>query len=184
MNLRRIFGLMAPAVALAAAAVAGSGAAQAATTPAAHVKPFAGVFNPIKNVGNGLCLQPVSPVVNSAVVQEPCDPNSTMQGWKFEQVSGTTYGFLNQASGACLFAFTGAQNGAPMGLNACRTVSNEQYDTHVTLPNVTVLESRIGFHDTGFCVDVPGASSAPGLQMQLFGCNGTLAQRWVVGFAS
>lgn len=185
MNLpRRIFGLMGPAVALAAAAVAGTGAvAQASSSPAVHLKPLAGVFNPIKNVGNGMCLQPVTPVANTAVVQEPCD-GSSMQGWQQVQVSGTTYGFLNQASGDCLFAFTGAQNGAPMGLNSCRTVSNEQFDAHATLPNVTELESRIGFSDTGFCVDVPGASTTAGLQLQLFSCNGTLAQRWVIGFAS
>jgi Ricin-type beta-trefoil lectin domain-like len=185
MNLpRKIFGLLAPAAALAAAAIVGSGtAAQAASIPAAHVMPLAGVFNPIENVGNDLCLQPVTPAVSSPVVQEPCN-GSISQGWEFVQVSGTTYGFLNQASGDCLFAFIGAENGAPMGLNTCRTVSNEQFDAHASLPNVTELESKIGFSDTGFCLDVPGASTAAGLQVQLFTCNGTLAQRWVVGFAS
>ena len=63
MNLtRRAFGLMAPALALAAAVVTGGGAAaQASTSSAAHVKPFAGVFNPIKNVGDNMRLQPVTP---------------------------------------------------------------------------------------------------------------------------
>jgi hypothetical protein len=185
MNLsRRIFGLAAPVAALAAAAVVGGGAAaQASPAPAAHVKPFVGVFNPIKNVGNGMCLQPVDPVINSPVVQEPCVAGSIMQGWEIQQIGGSTYGFLNQASGACLFAFIRAEDGAPMGLDTCRKVSNEQFDAHTTLPDVAELESRIGFSDTGFCVDDPGASSTAGLQMQLFTCNGTLAQRWVIGFS-
>ena len=72
----------------------------------------------------------------------------------------------------------------PAGLNACRTVSNEQFDTHANLPNIVELESRTGFSDSGFCMDVPGASKTPGLQLQLFDRNGSLAQRWVVGFTS
>ena len=34
---------------------------------------------------------------------------------------------------------------------------------------------------TGFCLDVPGAQITPGLQLQTWRCNGTLAQQfWVV----
>jgi hypothetical protein len=46
------------------------------------------------------------------------------------------------------------------------------------------LESRVGFRDTGFCVDVPGNEATDGLAMQIFKCNGTDAQRWLVGFAN
>jgi hypothetical protein len=187
--MNRIFGLLAPAVALTAAAVAGTGvaAAQAAPTPASHIRPLAGVFEPIRNVGNNLCLEPVTPAgPNSPVVQMPCAQPGTdeavLQGFETQQISGTTYKFVNQKSGACLFAFTKAQNGAPMGLDTCRTVSNEEFDAHTTLPNVAELESKIGFSDTGFCMDVPGATTNTGVQLQLFSCNGTLAQRWVVGF--
>lgn len=92
------------------------------------------------------------------------------------------YDFINQASGACLNAFIKAENGAPFGLSSCRSVSNERFDT-ATLPNVTSVESRIGGSDNGFCMDVPGGSSQLGLQVQLWTCNGSLAQRWVIGFA-
>jgi len=197
--MNRTFGLLAPAVALTAAAIAGTGAAaaQAAPAPASHVVAshvvshvvphLSGVFQPIRNVGNNLCLEPTTPAgPNSPVLQEPCAQSGTneaiLQGWETQQLGGSTYKFVNQASGACLFAFVGAQNGAPMGLDTCRTVSNEEFDAHTTLPNVSVLESKIHFSDTGFCMDVPGASTTPGLQLQLFNCNGTLAQRWVVGF--
>ena len=34
---------------------------------------------------------------------------------------------------------------------------------------------------TGFCLDVPRAQTTPGLQLQTWRCNGTLAQQfWVV----
>ncbi|NUR62454.1 MAG: ricin-type beta-trefoil lectin domain protein [Catenulispora sp.] len=186
MNLsRRKLSLVASAASVAtraAALVTGGGAvAQASTASAGHITPFAGVFNPIKNVGNGKCLQPVNPVPNSPVVQKDCD-GSTMQGWQYVRDSLGGYDFLNQASGACLNAFIKAENGAPIGLDTCRSVSNERWAT-ATLPNVTVVQSMIGGRPNGFCLDVPGAATTDGLQMQLWGCNGTLAQRWIIGFA-
>ena len=184
MNLsRRKLGLVA-SIATAAAVVAGGGtAAQASSASAGHVKPFAGVFNPIRNVGDNLCLQPVNPVPNSPVVQEPCD-GTPIQGWEYMHDPLGGFVFVNQASGDCLNAFIKAENGAPIGIDTCRSVSNERWDPTLPLPNVVSLISRIGGSDTGFCLDVPGAETTPGLQMQLFSCNGTLAQRWVVGFAS
>ena len=182
MNLsRRKLGLVASVATVAAAMMAGgSTAAQASSASAGSVKPFAGVFTPIRNVGDNLCLQPVSPVVNSPVVQEPCD-GSAMQGW---ETTGDYrgYQFVNQASGFCLNAFIKAENGAPFGLDTCRVVSNEWFGA-APLPNVTAVQSLIGWGKTGFCMDVPGASGTPGLQIQLWNCNGTLAQRWVIGFA-
>jgi len=188
MNLsRRKLGLMASAASvatMAAAVVAGGGAvAQASSASAGHVKPFAGVFNPIRNVGDNLCLQPVNPVPDSPVVQQRCD-GSAMQGWQY--IHDDSHGgwlFVNQASGACLNAFIKAENGAPVGLAPCSAFSNDHWDPSNSLPNVVSLQSRIGGRDNGFCLDVPGAANTPGLQMQLWTCNGTLAQRWVVGFA-
>jgi hypothetical protein len=169
--------------------IAGAGAAttaHAAQADTAAVKPFAGVFNPIKNSNNDLCLQAVAPAPGTAVVQEPCisdpnDPNAQLQGWQAISIGGRT-GFLNQ-SGYCLFAFVGAKNGAPLGLNTCRTVSNEEFDTSAPLPNVVTIESRIGFVDTGFCIFGPGTSTTPGQQIVLESCDSSvLAQHWSVGF--
>jgi Ricin-type beta-trefoil lectin domain-like len=148
----------------------------------AQAAPSAGVFKHIKNVGNNLCLQPDSPVVSAAVVQQVCDDNNPAQGWEFRQVGNNHYTFLNQQSGLCLALFIGAGNGNPMGLQTCRPVSGEEFNTNTSLPNVVILESRSGFRDTGFCVDVPGGASTLGLQMQVFQCNQSLAQRWIVGF--
>jgi hypothetical protein len=69
-----------------------------------------------------------------------------------------------------------------MGLNNCRDVSNEEFNTGRSLPDIAPLESRTGFKDTHFCIDVPGGQTADGLQMELRPCNGTLLQRWIIGF--
>ena len=176
----RVVSMLAAVVMSAAVSILayGGGAAQAAPNTA-----FAGVFNPIRNVGNNKCLQPVAPVVSSAVVQQTCD-GSVAQGWQFVSLGSNRFRFINQLSGLCLFAFSPpATNGDPMGLNTCRDVSNEEFNAGTSLPNVVILESRVGFKNTGFCLDVPGGTATDGVQMQLFRCNGTLAQRWVVGFA-
>jgi hypothetical protein len=41
------------------------------------------------------------------------------------------------------------------------------------------IQTRVS-DSTGFCLDVPGAQTTPGLQLQTWRCNGTLAQQfWV-----
>jgi hypothetical protein len=155
----RVVGLM---LTIGLAVLLTGGAAQAAS-----VGPLSGVFNPMKNVGNGLCLQPDVPVDGGRVVQQDCDANNLAQGWQFKQLATNRYEF----------------SGSPVGLQRCREASGQQFNSSATLPNVVTLESRFGSSNTGLCLDVPGGLSTRGLQMQIFGCNGTLAQRWVVGFA-
>jgi len=150
---------------------------------AAPASPSAGVFNPIRNVGNGLCLQPDVPVDGGRVVQQDCNTGNLAQGWQSKQLANNRYEFINQLSGLCLSVFIAPANGSPMGLQRCREASGQQFNSSGTLPDVVILESRFGSPNSGFCLDVPGSSSARGLQMQIFQCNFTLAQRWVVGFA-
>jgi ricin-type beta-trefoil lectin protein len=162
----------------------GTGAASAAQPTPTSVKPLAGVFHPIRNSGNNLCLQPLSTGGTVAIVQEPCD-GSASQGWQNRQVATNHYNFINQASGQCMDAFDGAFNGARVLQTECsgdKGISNQQYNTGATLPAVVSIESRVGFRDTGFCVDVPGQQGTPGLGVQLWKCNKTLAQLWVAGF--
>jgi hypothetical protein len=161
--------------------VVGATAVLALATPASA----AGVFNPIKNVGNGLCLQPAnsSAAVGEAIVQMPCIPGSLAQGWQAQRVTGTRYKFINQFSGLCMNAFGPTVNGTPVLQIECVTVSNEEWNTGALLPNVVQIQSRAGNRDSGFCIDVPEGTGVPAVAMQIFGCNGTLAQRWIVGFA-
>jgi hypothetical protein len=168
--------------------VLGGGVAHATQVSAKSITPFAGAFNPIRNVGNGKCLQPASPADGSPIVQQTCvtDPNNVVgilaQGWRFQQVGTNHYQFLNQLSGECFDVFGPARNGTPLINGECKHISNEEFNTRASLPNVVALETRVGFNDNGFCIDVPGGQATDGLAMQVFRCNGTLAQRWVVGF--
>jgi hypothetical protein len=179
-------GLGLAATATAASAATAAPAVQSATAakvqPAGAVRPLAGAFNPIRNVGDGKCLQPTSTADVAPVVQITCN-GSLIQNWAFLQVATNHYRFLNQLSGLCFDAFDGAFNGARLLQGECKAISNEEFNTGASLPNVTKIETRVHFNDNGFCVDVPGASPAEGLPVQIFQCNGTLAQRWVIGFA-
>jgi hypothetical protein len=166
--------------AVAALVVQGGAVAQAA--PLDPPPPPPPVTHPIKNFVTGKCLQPLGLSVSAPVVQEPCN-GSAVQGWTFVQLATNHYRFRNQLSGLCLFSFIDpAASGNPMGLNTCRDVSNEEFNTGRTLPDIPPLEARTGFKDTGFCVDVPDGQPTDGLQMELRRCNGTLQQRWIVGF--
>ena len=117
-----------------------------------------------------------------AIVQQPCD-GSDAQSWVPQQHgSGNDYYFLNQHSGACMYLDVNSPfNGAPIIQAPCNGVTNELWRT-APLPQVTVVTTRVGGRVTTFCIDVPGGSSANGLPVQLFSCNGSLAQRWVIGF--
>jgi ricin-type beta-trefoil lectin protein len=164
--------------------VTGTGAANAAQPAPTSATPLVGIFHPIRNSGDNLCLQPQSTDEFAAIVQEPCD-GSASQGWQDRLIQTNHYNFINQASGECMDAFDGAVNGARVLQTPCsgdKGISNQQYNTGATLPAVVSIESRVGFRDTGFCVDVPGQNSTPGLGMQLWKCNKTLAQLWVTGF--
>jgi len=179
MILRRI-GVVIATATLGLAALATTADAQAA--PTRSLAPAIGSFHPIKNSGNGLCLQPSSPADGSPIIQMPCDSSSILQGWKFTARATNHYEFLNQGSGGCLDSFGPAANETPMVTGECKKISNEEFNTNRSLPAVTILEARIGFRNTGFCVDVPGGESTVGLAVRLWVCNGTPAQSWNIGF--
>lgn len=185
----KLSGSVLTAAAAAALCVAGAGVADAAqgapaASSASSVRPLVGVFHTIRNVGDNLCLQPSSTADTAAIIQMPCD-GSAIQGWQDRQISSEHYNFINQASGECMDAFDGVFDGARVLQTQCSGSvgnSNQQYYAGATLPAVVSLESRVGFKDTGYCVDVPGGSSTPGLAVQLYTCNNTLAQIWAAGF--
>lgn len=167
----------------------------ATTAPVAQAKPVpspgititASVFAPIRNVGSNKCLQPENGSLAefAPIVQNTCVAGSFAQGWEFRKVGNSKdnhYMFLNQQSGFCLDVFGGAVNGTRLLQVTCKRISNEEFNTGTPLPAVTKIESRVGFTNTGFCVDVPGGESTEGRAMQIFRCNGTPAQVWVIGF--
>ena len=76
----------------------------------------------------------------------------------------------------------GAFNGARVLQGTCVPISNEEFRTSAAPPVAMSIQARVGFRDTGFCIDVPDGSSQEGLGVQLFQCNGTLAQGFFHGF--
>lgn len=147
------------------------------------------VYWHLENVGNHKCLQPVNGSLDpgAAIVQEPCDDVSSAQRWTFISLGGTRYHFKNKSSGLCLDARGGATNGTPIEQWTCNSISNEIWDTgDAPLPPPYPLTS-VPFPVTSqvsgtssHCLDVPSSQNLDGLAMQLWGCNGTLAQGWTV----
>ena len=148
------------------------------------IDPLSGVFRPFRNVGNNLCVEPLDKSLadGARIVQSPCD-GSDAQSWLPLHLSGNDYNFVNQHSGFCMYLDVNSPfNGAPIVQASCINVSNELWRTSALLPQVVTVTTRVANRVTNFCIDVPGGSASPRLPIQLFTCNGTLAQRWVIGF--
>jgi Ricin-type beta-trefoil lectin domain len=157
---------------------------------------MADTFGPVHNYGDGLCLQPAgnSAASSTLIVQEPCDLNPTtltsnnpFQQWSVSCLNSgcTVFHWVNVGSGLCLRArgLTGPANGEQIMLWACNQITDLNWAQHqVDIPNRAdllgfTMESRIS-GSTGYCLDVPGASGAVGLALQLYRCNGSVAQIW------
>lgn len=179
-----------------AAMLATATGASAKTAPAKTIVPFAGEFHHIINAGHlpgdpavpaGECLQPLTADFRAPIVQRPCD-GSSLQQWalQFTPSGGTHYRFLN-ADGWCL-STDSLRNGDPVLADECTvgsngTVSNAEWNASSTIVDnqaiFVSLQSRLGFVNRAECLDEPGAL-AGNSNMQMWACNGTSAQRWLV----
>ncbi|MFI5897287.1 RICIN domain-containing protein [Actinoplanes sp. NPDC051513] len=141
------------------------------TGGAAHAAPIQ-----IWNHWTGLCLQPASYEEFAAVVQKPCDDAVDLQAWTFQRVTGTRYKFWNPATDLCLNEFDPLDFSARVLMVGCARVSNEEWQTHVTLPHGAFpLESRSGNTDTQYCID-----ANLGDAVLMWGCLGSPSQNWAV----
>jgi hypothetical protein len=143
------------------------------------------------NAGNGVVNECLQDDTGLTVTQHFCDPTgaSTHQLWLPISLGGDGYKFENLATGLCLWAFEvgPSHNGVPITLSDCAvndTNSRWAWDPFPFGPQAPFLsaeaiQSRVA-GSTGYCLDVPGASTAIGLEMQLFGCNETNAQIFLV----
>ena len=105
------------------AATAAAGLTAAAALPASASTSPAGYYKILIRVGSGapiMCLQPADPAggAGTAVVQQPC-ASVQAQDWAPLTISGTSYRFLNQASGLCLDV-PGASTQAGLGVQIYR----------------------------------------------------------------
>jgi hypothetical protein len=129
-----------------------------------------------------MCLQPFNPAggAGEVIVQRPCSIGGQAQNWAPINTSGTTYEFLNQATGMCLDVRGGAARGTPIQQWPCGNISNEHWTWPHSFPDAFwPLTSQVA-GSSGFCLDVPGASTQDGLAVQLYSCNGTAAQAWAI----
>jgi hypothetical protein len=135
-----------------------------------------GIFKTIQRTNTTLCLGAASGGNGAAVLQVQCNVNDPAQGWITQNLSGGRVKFVNQL-GFCMNAFGPVQNGTPILLIDCVTVSNEEWKPSKSLPNrLVTVQSRAGNRDNGHCIDVPGGQLTPGLAVQIWQCNGTGAQ--------
>lgn len=137
---------------------------------------------------SGYCLTPQgnSPASGTLIVQEPCDFLTTgvrnlMQEWTAVCADSScgSFHYINRGSGRCLRAR--GPNGPALGLQImlwdCNSISDLNWVSRFSsMPKWFSLESRLA-NSHGYCLDVPGAQTGtPGLALQLWTCNGTIAQ--------
>jgi hypothetical protein len=124
-----------------------------------------------------MCLQPEggSKVQGTAIVQEPCDPPGPAQVW-FPVGSH----FENAVSELCLDARGGADNHTPVQQWTCNEITNENWSAEVNTKGggAPIVSNVSG--TSSHCLDVPGGQATAGLPMQIYECNGTLAQGWLL----
>jgi hypothetical protein len=147
--------------------------------------PFAGEFHPIKNVGTTLCLEPrdKNPNFDVPIVQAHCD-GSSAQGWAALDMGNNHYRFLNP-DGWCINVGGELANGVQVQQDECKapgqdSVSDAEWLSSARLPNVVTLRSRLHDVNSNFCLSAPVDQATPVIRVQ--GCDGSLAQRWVVDF--
>ena len=161
-----------------------AGIAAAITTAAAPAHAADPIYLGIATTtpGSNLCLE-ADPAPDFAyrVYTQPCNvSNNWAQQWTYLYQDVGIYKIENRAiSGWCIEAHA-ITNQSPIILWPCSsTESNLRWEPISAGFGLTELESRIS-GTFGHCLDVPGAQTAPAWPMQVYGCNNTSAQRFVI----
>jgi hypothetical protein len=133
----------------------------------------------IYNFSSDQCLQPINGSLGQgvAIVQEPCNGGAAQQ-WTEVSVGSNIFHYVNVLSGLCLDARGGAVNGTPVQQWPCNSISNEKWQPgEYVSDDIPPLISRVS-GTSSYCLDIPGGQRIVGLAMQIYRCNGTLAQQW------
>jgi hypothetical protein len=144
--------------------------------PASAIQPVR-----IYNSHTNMCLQPVngSAALGAAIVQTPCNFGG-IQEWLYITVGGGSFHYQNAVTGLCLDARGGATNGTPVQQWTCDQISNENWEPEVsTVGGGAPLISRVSGSNS-YCLDIPGGQQTTGLAMQIYSCNGTVSQTWLL----
>jgi endoglucanase len=112
---------------------------------------------------------------NGTTVQQwACGSGQSNQEWQFQSQGNGVYSVVNRNAPSETWNVTnnGTADGSLLQLWTYGGASNEQW-TPVSLGNGLYKFVGVG---SGRCLDVPGASTANGVQLQIYDCNGTAAQ--------
>jgi hypothetical protein len=163
---------------------------EVALTPGGVTPNTIGEAHVIRLANTQLCLYPQGgSTADVVLVLHACSFSDPSQNWLLSQKTSNDWEFVNAQSFNCIYNDVGAPlfNGAqPIIQGGCnifgttRPVSNAQWKpAHIS--GETQIQSRLQGRDTGFCIDVPGGNAFDGATVQNWRCNGTAAQRWIIG---
>jgi hypothetical protein len=138
--------------------------------------------NVLYNFLSNQCLQPIngSTSQGATIVQEPCN-GSPAQNWTQVSVGNNIFHFVNVLSGLCLDARGSARNRTQVQQWTCNSISNENWQPSDDDSNddIPPMFSRVS-GTSSYCLDIPGGQNTVGLAMQIYSCNGTAAQGWLI----
>jgi hypothetical protein len=112
------------------------------------------------------------------VPTRPCRSRQYNQEWQFQSQGNGYYSVVNRNAPGEVWDVTnrGTGNGSLLRLWSYGGGNNQQWRA-VSLGNGNYKFVGVGSRR---CLDVPGASKANGVQLQIYDCNGTAAQSYSV----
>jgi hypothetical protein len=147
----------------------------AGTMPAGSVAPM----GTVRSVTSGKCLDLPGGQTNDGtpVIQFNCHGGKNQQ-WRIEPAGNETHRIISQASGKCIGVNPKAKGKGEQIIQPRCTNAPEQ------LWNIKNVSGGYVFQNTDnrFCLDVPNASSADGVKLITWSCNGGLNQTWSYAF--
>ena len=141
----------------------------------AWVPTVAAQYHFIQNVGSSKCLQPVDESLDEGapVIQTTCN-GSVFQIWEKLEIRQSIFWWRNLGSGKCLETAGGAANHQPINQWTCNWISNEWWDS----PNVAGCVASVQQREP-LCGRA-GRDVGEDVWVQLYSCNATFAQLWLM----
>ena len=136
----------------------------------------AGTWYNIVNQNSGSCVDATGwGTANGTTVEQwACGAQQANQEWEFQSVGSGNYEIVNRNAPSEVWdvANVGTADGSLLQLWTYGGGSNQQW-TPVSLGNGYYKLVGVG---SGRCLDTPSASTANGVQLQIYDCNSTAAQ--------
>jgi hypothetical protein len=134
----------------------------------------------VVNQNSGACVDATNfgTTNGTAVQQWACGNQQSNQEWQFQPTDSGFFKVVSRGAPAEAWDVTnvGTTNGSLIQLWQFGGGTNQQWQP-VSLGNG--MFKFVG-RGSGRCLDVPGASTANGVHLQIFDCNGTGAQAWTL----